>query len=87
LNQFAWATGFPTGEFEEIQLTLSAQCKARTGQASRFSRDRYAKLWDSEQRMRFVRGAADQFDRLLNGPERAQVQASILAIAAGGGVA
>lgn len=34
LNQLAWATGFPTGDYTEIQLTLSAQCKAKTGLTS-----------------------------------------------------
>lgn len=86
LNQFAWATGFPTGDYEEIQLTLSAECKTRAGLTSWFSRSIGAKLWDVEQRMRFVLSAADQFDKLLNGPQRPQLEASLLAIAAGGGI-
>lgn len=87
LNQFAWATGFPTGDYEEVQLTLSAECKAKAGLTSWFSRDRGAKLWDVAQRVQFVLGAAKQFDKLLSGPQLPQVEASLRAIAAGGGVA
>jgi hypothetical protein len=87
MNQFAWATGFPTGNYEEIQLTLSAQCRAKEGLAAMFSRDKCAKLWVEEQRMKFVLRAAEQFNKLLNGPERPRVEESIRAIAAGGGVA
>lgn len=87
LNQYALATGFPTGDAEKIELTLSAQCKAKEGFTFPFSADRYAKLWVAEQRMKFVLAAARQFHRLLHGPERSYVEASIRAIAAGGGVA
>lgn len=88
LNQYAVVTGLPpTGDAEKIELTLSAQCKAKDGFTLPFSGDRHAKLWIVEQRMRFVLRAADQFDKLLNGPKRPQVEASIRAIAAGGGVA
>lgn len=86
MNQFAWATGFPTGDYEEIQLTLSAQCRAKEGLTAMFSRDKYSKLWVADQRMAFVYRAADQFNKLLNGPQRSQVDASIRAISAGGGV-
>jgi len=86
LNQYAWATGFPTGDYEEIRLTLSAQCRAKTGFTSWFSRDKGAKLWLATERMQFVNRAAQQFDQLLNSPERPRVEESIRAIAAGGGV-
>jgi len=86
LNQYALVTKFPTGDAEKIELTLSAQCKAKEGFTSPFSGDRYAKLWVVEQRMQFVLAAAKQFHRLLNGPERPYVEASIRAIAAGGGI-
>lgn len=86
MNQLAWATGFPTGDYQEIQLTLSAQCRAKTGLTSWFSSDKNAKLWVSAERMAFVNRAADQFDALLNGHERSAVEASIRAIAVGGGV-
>ncbi|HWJ94234.1 MAG TPA: hypothetical protein VNT33_05885, partial [Telluria sp.] len=87
LNQLAWATGFPTGHYQEIQLTLSAQCRAKTGLTSWFAKDRCAKLWDVEQRMQFVLRAADRFNELLNGPARSRVRDSLYAIAEGGGVA
>jgi hypothetical protein len=87
MNQYAWATGFPTGDYEEIKLTLSAECKAKPGFTSWFSRNKNAELWVAEQRMRFALGAARQFHELLHGPERPYVEASIRAIAAGGGIA
>lgn len=87
MNQYAWATGFPTGDHIEIQLTLSAECRARKGFTSWFSRDKSAKLWLAAERMMFVNQAAQQFNQLLNSPERPRVDASIRAIANGGGVA
>jgi hypothetical protein len=85
-NQYFVVTGIPTGAAEKIELTLSAQCKAKDGFTLPFSKDKYAKLWIVEQRMRFVLRAADQFNKLLNSSQRPQVEASIRAIAAGGGV-
>lgn len=87
MNQFAWATRFPTGDFQEIQLTLSAQCKARAGLTSWFSSDKYAKLWVVEERMKFVLAAADRFNQLLKSPERRRIEDSIHAVAQGGGTA
>lgn len=87
MNQYAWATGFPTGDYQEIQLTLTAECRARTGFTSWFSRNKHASLWLADERMIFVKQAAQRFDQLLNGPERPRVEESIRAIAAGGGVA
>ena len=87
MNQYAWATGFPTGDYEEIKLTLSAECKAKSGFTSWFSRNKSAELWSASQRMPFALETARQFHRLLHGPERPYVEASIRAIAAGGGVA
>jgi hypothetical protein len=87
MNQYAWATGFPTGDYEEIKLTLSAECGAKTGFTSWFSRAKDAKLWVADERMQFVRQAAERFNQLLNSPERPRVESSIRAIAAGGGVA
>jgi hypothetical protein len=86
-NQYAVVTGIPTGDAENIELTLSAQCKARDGFTLPFSKDKHARLWVVEQRMKFVLRAAEQFDKLLNGPQRARVEESIRTIAAGGGVA
>ena len=87
LNQLAWATDFPSGDYEEIQLTLSARCKASTGWSVSFWKDACAKLWVADERMVFVNKAADRFETLLNGPGRPLVEASIRAIAAGGGIA
>ena len=86
MNQYAVVTGIPTGDAQKIELTLSAQCKAKERFSLPFSGDKYAKLWVVEQRMKFVLRAADQFNKLLNGPQRLQVEASIRAIAAGAGV-
>ena len=87
MNQYAWATGFPTGDHLEIKLTLSAECRATTGLTSWFSRDKNAKLWLAAERMKFVNHAAEQFNNLLNGPERPRIEDSIRTIAAGGGIA
>jgi hypothetical protein len=87
MNQYAWATDFPTGDYEEIKLTLSAECKAKPGFTSWFPRSKGAKLWLTAERMPFVLAAARQFHTLLHGPERPYVEASIRAIAAGEGVA
>jgi hypothetical protein len=87
MNQYAWAKEFPTGYYEEIKLTLSAECRAKTGFTSWFSRNKDAKLWVANERMQFVRQAADRFNQLLNSPERPLVESSLRAIAAGGGVA
>ena len=86
MNQYAWATGFPTGDYMEIKLTLSAECRASTGFTSWFSRAKDAKLWLAAERMQFVNQAAKQFDQLLNSAERPRVEKSIRAIAGGGGV-
>ena len=85
LNQFAWAIAFPTGLYMEIQLTLSAQCAARSGWTSYFSRSGDAKLWVAEERMKFVLEAANQFDDLLMGKQRANIEESLRAILAGRG--
>lgn len=59
----------------------------RINAAYAFSRNKGARLWLETQRMQFVLAAARQFNSLLNGPERPYVEASMRAIAAGGGVA
>lgn len=86
-NQLAWAIGFPSGVYTEIQLTLSAQCKPKDGWTSYFPRLKNAKLWVVEERMTFVLRAAARFDELLRGKQRPYVEESLLKIAAGGGVA
>jgi hypothetical protein len=85
-NQYAVVTGFPTGDAEKIELTLSAQCKAKDGFTLPFSKDKHAKIWVVEQRMKFVLRVADQFNKLLNSPQRSRVEESIRAIAGGGGM-
>lgn len=85
-NQYAWAVGFPSGVYMEIQLTLSAQCKAKDGWTAYFPRQRKAKLWVVDERMTFVYKAATRFDELLRSSQRPFVEASLRRIAAGGGV-
>jgi hypothetical protein len=85
-NQLAWAIAFPSGVYTEIQLTLSAQCKAKDGWTAYFPRQRNAKLWVAEERMKFVYKAAARFNELLKGSQRPYVEASLRRIAAGGGV-
>jgi hypothetical protein len=86
-NQFAWTMGFPSGVYMEIQLTLSAQCKAKDGWTSYFPRQRSARLWVVEERMKFVNRAAARFDELLMSRERPYVEESLRVISAGRGVA
>ncbi|UGQ45828.1 DUF2515 family protein [Massilia endophytica] len=85
-NQLAWAMNFPSGVYLEIQLTLSAQCKAKDGWTSYFPKLRGAKLWVVDERMQFVARAAARFDELLKGAQRPYVEESLRKIAAGGGV-
>lgn len=87
VNQYAWATDFPTGDYEEIKLTLSAECRAKNGFTSWFSKKTGAQLWLTAERMPFVLAAARRFHRLVHGPERPYVEASLRTIAAGGDVA
>jgi hypothetical protein len=86
-NQLSWVTRFPSGVAEEAQLTLAAQCKASDSRSIGFSNSAAADLADEDQRMEFVRRAAEQFDTLLKGPQRGQIEQSIRIIANGGGVA
>lgn len=85
-NQLAWAMRFPSGVYTEIQLILSAQCKAKDGWTSYFPSVRSAKLWVVAERMQFVYRAAARFDELLRGRQRFYVEKSLRAIAAGRGV-
>lgn len=85
-NQLAWAVRFPSGVYTEIQLTLSAQCKAKDGWTSYFPGAQNAKLWVVKERMEFVNRAAGQFDQLLRSSHRSYVEESLRAIYAGRGV-
>ncbi|MFC3458249.1 DUF2515 family protein [Massilia haematophila] len=85
-NQLAWAIGFPSGVYMEVQLTLAAQCKAKEGWTSYFPRFKDAKLWLADERMKFVLKAAKRFDELLRSRELPYVEESLRKIAAGGGI-
>ena len=84
-NQFAWVTGLPTGDFAEVQLTLSAQCSAKPTLTTWFKRSLSVHLYDEDDRMEFVYRAAADFDRLLR-KRRAEVERSIREIYMGKGV-
>jgi hypothetical protein len=84
-NQFSWAIDFPSGLAAEIALTLSAECKIQSGPLTiSFPREKTAKLYDKDQRMKFVYAAAARFNSLLRGDSRATVQTSIAQIARDG---
>jgi hypothetical protein len=85
-NQAEWVIDMPSGIAAEIQLTLSAQCGPLADKTETFPRTLSTNLADSEQRMAFVTHAADRFDALLRGPQRAQLAQSIQIISAGGGI-
>lgn len=85
-NQAAWVIGFPSGFYEEVQLTLSAQCKPKSNLfTSAFRRSLAVKLYDPEDRMKFVYLAADNFDKLLR-KHHSDVEHSLKAIYLGHGV-
>jgi hypothetical protein len=84
-NQFAWVTNLPSGDYAEIQLTLSAQCSAKPGWTQWFSRSMDVHLWNPDDRMKFVLRAAAEFDRLLKGSQRVAIERSIGEIYMGGG--
>jgi hypothetical protein len=83
-NQFAWVHELRGAA--DIQLTLSAQCKASGTLTSWFPRFTSAHLWDERDRMPFVVRAARQFDRLLRTSARPGIERSIQQIYNGGGV-
>lgn len=84
-NQFAWVTKLPSGDYSEIQLTLSAQCTAKSKSSTIwFAKSLAAQLYDVAQRMQFVYSAAEQFDKLLHSKARVEVERSIREIHAAG---
>jgi hypothetical protein len=86
-NQMLWVTGLLRGSPMEIQLTLSAQCKADPTLTSWLPKAGSAHLWDTTDRMKFVFRAAAEFDRLLKSTQyRPVLERSIRAIADGKGV-
>jgi hypothetical protein len=65
-NQAAWVTELPSsGYYQEVQLTLSAQCKPRTTFTIKFKKSLAVKLYDQNDRMKFVHQAVDAFDKLV----------------------
>ncbi|TFW11635.1 DUF2515 family protein [Duganella callida] len=85
-NQFSWVTDFPSGVAAEIKLTLSAECSSQSKSLNIwFPKNKSAKLYNADQRMRFVYEAADRFDVLLGGTSRDVLTASIADIATIGG--
>jgi hypothetical protein len=86
-NQFAWVSDIPGADFNEIQVTMAAQCAAKPSPVTTwFDRNPGVHLYNSGQRMEFVYRAAEQFDRLLNGKERGEIEYSLQEISAGHGV-
>lgn len=85
-NQMAWVEEFPSGLYEEVKLTLSAQCAAKNGWTTYFPKRLNAKLWDPEERMQFVNAAAARFDVLLKNGSRSEIESSLIRISGGGGV-
>jgi hypothetical protein len=86
-NQLAWASEVPGADFNEIQVTLAAQCAAKpTPVTTWFSDAPDAHLYSPGQRMEFVYRAAEQFDKLVNGKERREIECALEAICEGHGV-
>lgn len=86
-NHFSYLVGIPSGAAEAIELTLASQCRRiDDGRTVGFSNSVIANLGDVNQRMPFVLRAAKQFDDLLHGDQREQIEQSIRDIAFGGGV-
>jgi hypothetical protein len=85
-NQAEWVIDMPSGIATDIQVTLSAQCGPVRGMTETFPRTMSANLADKDQRMPFVISAANRFNALLHGPQRAQVERSIEIIGSGGGI-
>jgi hypothetical protein len=85
-NQAAWVTGFPSGLYQEVQLTLSAQCKPKRTLTTLLRKSMAVALWKPDNRMEFVYQAANDFAKLLGGKERADVERSLNAIYLGHGV-
>lgn len=84
-NQAAWVIGFPSGRYEEVQLTLSAQCKPSGAFTSWFRKSLSVALWKPDDRMEFVHRAAAEFDKILR-KHPAHVKASIEQIYLGRGI-
>jgi hypothetical protein len=87
LNHVAYVTRMGRKVAEPIELTLASQCKRLDdGRTVSFDKSAIADLSNFQERMTFVLSAAAQFDELLNGPQRSQIEKAILDIAAGLGI-
>jgi len=86
-NHFSYVIGIPSGAAEAFELTLASQCRRiDDGRTIGFGNNPVAVLSDIRQRMPFVLRAAAQFDELLKGSNRHQMEQAIKDIAAGLGV-
>ncbi|MBV7546230.1 PAAR domain-containing protein [Pseudomonas sp. PDM26] len=86
-NHFSYVIGIPSGAAEAVELTLASQCRRiDDGRTIGFGNNPVADLSDIRQRMPFVLRAAAQFDKLLKGSNRHQMEQAIKDIAAGLGV-
>lgn len=83
-NQFAWVSELRGAA--EIQLTLSAQCKANGKFTSWLPRLTSVHPWNEKDRMPFVLRTAKQFDLLLKTGARVVIERAIQQIYNGGGV-
>ena len=84
-NQFSYATNFPNGTAQAIELTLTSQCQpVEDGRTIGFGNHPSADLSNIKQRMAFVLKAADRFDEMLNDSNRQDLEQSIIKIAAAG---
>jgi hypothetical protein len=84
-NQAAWVVGFPSGFYEEVQLTLAAQCWPLSTFSRLFNKSLTVKLYDQDDRMAFVDKAAEDFDKLLR-KRPADVERSLKQIYLGHGI-
>jgi hypothetical protein len=86
-NHASYVTGFPSGLAQAIELTLASQCQpVEDGRTLEFSSDPIADLSDYEQRIAFVRRAAERFNEMLHDENRPLLEQSIRDIAEGSGV-
>lgn len=81
-NQVSYVTNLPKSVAQPVELTLANQCESLNDDRTiGFDGGIAANLADREQRMEFVLRAARQFDDLLKGPARSQVEQAIKNIA------
>jgi uncharacterized Zn-binding protein involved in type VI secretion len=86
-NHASYVTNLPSGAAQAIELTLASQCSPVDDRRTiGFGNNPVANLANIDQRMAFVLRAAQQFDDLLQGDQREQIEQSIRDIAWGGGV-